>query len=86
MAYRIGPDWQMSLAQMEEALARNPFVECSATQDKSVGWTEPRGVAHGPLLESVGGQWIAKLLIETKAVPASVVPDSEPSTPQGDLP
>ena len=29
--------------------------------------------AHGPLLESVAGHWIAKLVIESKAVPASVV-------------
>ena len=73
MAYRIGPDWQMSLAQMEEALARNPFVECSATQDKSVGWVPPRGELYGPLVEAIGGQWILKLQIETKAVPGTVL-------------
>jgi recombination associated protein RdgC len=48
-------------------------VECGATQDKSVGWIEPRGQAHGPLVESVGGHWIAKLMIESKAVPGSVL-------------
>lgn len=73
MAYRIGPNWNATVPEIESALAANRFVECSPGQDKSVGWTEPRGVAHGPLLESVGGQWIAKLLIETKAVPSSVV-------------
>ena len=73
MAYRIGPNWNVTVPEIESALAANRFVECSPGQDKSVGWTEPRGVAHGPLLESVGGQWIAKLLIETKAVPSSVV-------------
>lgn len=37
------------------------FVECGLTQEKSVGWIEPRGVAHSPLVESVGGQWMLKL-------------------------
>ena len=73
MAYRIGPNWNATVPEIENALAANRFVECTPGQDKSVGWTEPRGVAHGPLTESVGGQIIAKLLIETKAVPSSVV-------------
>ncbi len=73
MAYRIGPNWVATASEIENALAAGRFTECAPGQDKSVGWTEPRGVAHGPLLESVGGQWIAKLLIETKAVPSSVV-------------
>ena len=73
MAYRIGADWTVTLTQLEEALNRYRFVECSPSQDKSVGWTEPRGQAHGPLVESIGGHWILKLQIETKAVPGSVV-------------
>ena len=73
MAYRIGADWTISLTQLEAALDSYRFVECSPGQDKSVGWTEPRGQAHGPLVEAVGGQWILKLQIETKAVPGSVV-------------
>jgi recombination associated protein RdgC len=73
MVYRIGEGWNPSLAEVESALQGERFVECGATQDKSVGWTEPRGQEHGPLLESVGGQWIAKLMIESKAVPGSVV-------------
>ena len=72
-AYRIGPNWYASVAEIETALATNRFTECSPGQDKSVGWIEPRGIAHGPLLENIGGQWIVKLMIETKAVPSSVV-------------
>jgi len=72
-AYRIGPHWNASVAEIETALATNRFIECAPGQDKSVGWIEPRGIAHGPLLENIGGQWIAKLMIETKAVPSSVV-------------
>lgn len=73
MVYRIGEGWGPSLSDVESALQGARFVECGATQDKSVGWTEPRGEAHGPLVESVGGQWIAKLMIESKAVPGNVV-------------
>jgi recombination associated protein RdgC len=58
---------------MEEALAPARFVECGATQQKSIGWIEPRGEKHGALVESIGGQRILKLQIETKAVPGSVV-------------
>jgi recombination associated protein RdgC len=73
MAYRIGPNWRATAPEIETALSANRFTECTPGQDKSVGWTEPRGIANGPLLESIGGQWIAKLFIETKAVPSSVV-------------
>ena len=73
MAYRIGPNWNATVPEIETAFSANRFIECTPGQDKSVGWTEPRGVDNGPLMESVGGQWIAKLLIETKAVPSSVV-------------
>ena len=73
MVYRIGQGWRPSLDDAQRALEGARFTECGATQDKSVGWTEPRGQDHGPLIESIDGQWIAKLMIESKAVPASVV-------------
>jgi recombination associated protein RdgC len=34
---------------------------------------EPRGHEHGALVEVVGGQWLMKLMIEVKVIPASVV-------------
>lgn len=71
--YRIAPGWSPSLTDMEAALDAHRFVPCTATQDKSVGWIEPRGEAHGPLVESVGGQRILRLMIETKAVPGAAV-------------
>ena len=73
MLYRLGPEWPASAAQLEEAIAREPFVECSATQQKSTGWVAPRGDEHGALVESVDGQWIARFAIETKAVPGDAV-------------
>ena len=73
MLYRVGPEWPTSAAQLEEALAREPFAECGATQQKSTGWVPPRGQAHGALVEVVDGQWIARLAIETKPVPGDAV-------------
>ena len=73
MMYRIGADWSATMGQMEEGLEGARFVPCGASQEKSIGWIEPRGEDHGPLVESVGGQLILKLKVETKAVPGSVV-------------
>ena len=73
ITYRISPLRPADLATIEEAFAKSPFIECGATQQKSAGWVPPRGEAHGALVESIGGQWIARLMTETKAVPASVL-------------
>ena len=37
IVYRIAPQWQVELTQVEEALAKAPFMECGATQEKSLG-------------------------------------------------
>ena len=71
--YRIAPDWQSTAEQVEERLQAGRFVECGASQEKSIGWIEPRGQANGLLLESVSHQWILKLMVETRALPSSVV-------------
>ena len=73
MMYRMLSPWTVSAAQLEAALQSARYVECSGSQEKAVGWVEPRGQANGPLVEVVGGQWILKLMVETKVLPASVV-------------
>lgn len=73
IVYRIGPGWSASVAQVADSLEGARFVACGASQEKSMGWVEPRGEAHGPLVESVGGQLILQLMIETRTLPASVV-------------
>lgn len=73
MLYRIDASWSATVADMEAALEPARFVECGASQEKSVGWIEPRGVANGPLVESVAGQRLLKLMLEMKAVPGSVL-------------
>lgn len=73
MMYRIGPAWTASIKQIEQSLDRFRFVKCGASQERSVGWCEPRGLQHGALVESVGGQLILKFMIESKLLPATVV-------------
>ena len=73
MMYRIAPGWAPTRANMEAGLEPARFVECGASQEKSVGWTEPRGEAHGPLVEAVAGQLVLKLMVEVKIVPGSVI-------------
>lgn len=75
MIYRLGPDWPKTTVDLEAALAKEPFAPCTATQEQSVGWVPPRGLEHGALVESVDGQWIARLVVETKSVPGQVVRD-----------
>ncbi|RZI68829.1 recombination-associated protein RdgC [Variovorax guangxiensis] len=73
IVYRIEASWSPSLTGAEEALAEQRFVPCGPSQEKSAGWTEPRGQDHGPLVESVGGQWLLEFMIEAKTLPGSVV-------------
>lgn len=73
MVFRMASAWSVTQAQLEEALDGARFAECGASQEKSVGWVEPRGQAHGALVEIVGGQWLLKLMVEVKTVPGSVV-------------
>ena len=73
IVYRLAADWTATLAQVEASLDSARFAECGPSQERSLGWVEPRGEAHGPLVEAVGGQWVLKMMIETKAVPAAVL-------------
>lgn len=70
--FRLLPHWTPNLEETEDAMQAAAFMPCGATQTSSAGWAPPRA-AGGALVESIGGQWIAKLVIETKAVPSSAV-------------
>ncbi|CAN7593238.1 recombination-associated protein RdgC [Pseudorhodoferax sp. LjRoot39] len=72
LIYKLGGSLP-SLEAIETALQTQAFEECGATQERSAGWVPPRGEEHGPLVESIGGQYLLRLMVETKAVPASVV-------------
>ena len=73
IVYRIEPAWSQTLTEVEEGLGKQRFEPCGPSQEKSAGWVEPRGEANGPLAESIGGQWLVEYMLESKAVPGSVV-------------
>ena len=73
LVYRIAQWTPPELPELDERLAAARFVECGATQAESSGWVEPRGEQHGAMVESIGGQWLMRLVIETRAVPGSAV-------------
>lgn len=70
--YRIAEGFPFDLAAAQEHLAASTFTPCGPTQALSVGFEPPRE-ANGPMVESIGGQWIAKIKTETKQVPAQVI-------------
>jgi recombination associated protein RdgC len=71
--YAIGSEVPHGPAALEAAMAPGAFVPCGKTQPSSSGWVPPRGVAHGALVESVGGHWLLKMMTETKLLPNEVV-------------
>lgn len=72
-AYRINPGWHLTTAQIEAGLSLARFMKCGATQEQSVGWSEPRAVAHAALVETIGNHLILRLTTESKVLPANVV-------------
>ncbi|WPB57027.1 recombination-associated protein RdgC [Xylophilus sp. GOD-11R] len=73
IVYRIAPQEGDALLKLEAGLDKARFAPCGASQERSAGWVEPRGEAHAPLVESIGGQWIMKFMVEAKVVPGTVV-------------
>jgi recombination associated protein RdgC len=75
--FNIAPGWAETadLATLELALSTRRFEDCSPSQEKAVGWVEPRGEAHGAMVESIGGQWLMRLMVQTKLLPGAVVKD-----------
>lgn len=56
--------------------AAKTFFPCGLTQEKSVGWVSPRGPEHADMVETVAGEIIVKLMIETKTVPSQALNDA----------
>lgn len=74
--YRIAPHVPLDAAALEAALQSAAFAMCSPTQERSGGFVPPRGLAHGAMLEAVGGHWVLRHLSEARLLPASVVADA----------
>ena len=59
MMYRMLSPWTVTAAQLEAALESARYVECTGSQEKAVGWVEPRGKANGALVEVVSWRFIS---------------------------
>ena len=71
---RIQEGWQApDFHALSDALRGAVFRPCGPTERRTSGWVPPRGVEHGPLLESVAGQWLMTLMSESRQLPASAV-------------
>lgn len=73
LVFKFNPDWKPDVSVMEQQMDSKRYVECGESQEKSVGWTEPRGEANGALVEVVGGQLLVKVCRESKVLPGSAV-------------
>ncbi len=71
MLYRLPVAWQMTVAALEEALQRKPFVRCGSQDLASHGWVSPTGTDC--MVLSVAGHWLIAMETETKLLPASVI-------------
>ena len=69
-AFHIGGTFDICLDAMDAALAKARFKPCGPTDEKSVGFVEPRGQNHGALIESAGCPMsrILRVRIDTKNV------------------
>lgn len=59
---------------LEQAAAAKPFRPCGKTEVSSAGWVAPTGGSL--LVHTQGNNWLLKLKIEDKLLPASVVRDA----------
>lgn len=72
-AYRILPTFQYQPENFLAAICTQLFAPCGPTQERSIGFVEPRNEKHGANVEVVGGQIILSVQVETKSVPAAVI-------------
>jgi len=71
--FRVGPAWSTTWDSLEQTLDRHRFLPCGPTQPASAGWVPPRGEEGGALVESVGRQWLMRLMTEQRVLPGGVV-------------
>ncbi len=64
--------WKISVAQLDEALARNAFQACGNMDMESRGWVAPTGDG-GALVHSLNHQMLIALGVEQKLLPAAVI-------------
>ncbi|OLP04659.1 recombination-associated protein RdgC [Rhodoferax antarcticus] len=71
--FRIALPNHFDAASLANEAEKAAFLPCGPTQERSIGWVPPRDQAHGALVESVGGHWMMKLMIESRSVPGKAL-------------
>jgi recombination associated protein RdgC len=69
--YRLPQHWDMTIERLDEQLGRLRFRPCGSQDLSTSGWIAR--LPEGPLVHSVGGQWLIALGIEKRLLPSSVV-------------
>lgn len=72
--YRLPAPWNLSIEQLEAALAKQPFQRAGSLDRESRGWIPPKDQDER-LVITVGGHWLIALGGESKLLPSSVVND-----------
>lgn len=70
--YRIAGLPVLARDILAASLAAETFTPTGHTQQKATGWEPPRA-AHGAMVESIGGHWIARFTTEVRTVPADAL-------------
>ena len=73
IVYRIVDGTLPAIEAIEKAIAAMPYIEAAKSAESSCGFVPPRGEEHGDFVESVGGHWIIKHMLEVRTVPASAI-------------
>lgn len=63
----------LSVAALNDALAAAAWQPCAPSQPISIGWVPPRGHEHGALVEQIDRDWILRLQVEQRVLPAQAV-------------
>ena len=69
--YRLPENWDISLERLDEQLGRLRFRPCGSQDLSTHGWIARQ--PEGPLVHSVGNQWLIALGIERRLLPSSVI-------------
>lgn len=73
LIYQLPASFTFSAEATERALQKARFAACSPDQKAAMGWIEPRGKAHGAMVEMVGGEAMMQLQIEDRTVPKKAI-------------
>jgi len=69
--YRLPAGWGITSEQLEEQLAKKPFLPCGSQDTESRGWLSP--LDNGVLVHAVSNQWLVALGFEHRLLPSAVV-------------